>query len=43
VLALQALQTDIGTQPGDQPLVIAAWVRLLKTDDIAQIYFNYHG
>jgi hypothetical protein len=41
-LALEALDTDVGTEPDHLPLIAAAGVFLLEAHDVAQLYLNNH-
>jgi hypothetical protein len=41
-LALETLDTDVGTQPGYLPFIAAAGVFLLQADDITQSYLHNH-
>jgi hypothetical protein len=42
-LALEALDADVSTQPDHLPLIAAARVLFLQTDNIIQPYLHYHA
>jgi hypothetical protein len=41
-LALEALDTYVGTEPDYLPLIAAAGVFFLEAHDVAQLYLNNH-
>jgi hypothetical protein len=43
MLTRLALQTDIGSQPYDFPIISAAGMRLAQTDDVANLKVNRHA